>query len=530
MSDDAYRILIIEDCVEDRAAYRRHIARGREQKYQFWETGSAVDGLRMCREISPDCILLDYQLTDLNGLEFLDLFHSEFGETQVSIVMLTGHGNEAVAVQALKKGVEDYLIKGLNSENVAPVVQSAIQKTVLRRQLVEQQRAVDSLSRERVRLISELTKHAAALSEANQRKDEFLAMLAHELRNPLAPIRTGLQIMSMRHDASTVDSVRAMIERQVQHLARLVDDLLDVSRVTHGKIQLHPERVNLASIAARAVESCQDSITRRQHQLTLSFPPAPLEVHGDPVRLEQIVSNLLNNAAKYTPVRGQIWLTGRREGNETVLSVRDTGIGISPELLPRVFDMFIQGDNSLARDQGGLGIGLTLVQLLVKLHGGTVDVQSSGLGQGSEFAVRLPAAATVPAPQQPTCAPPPKKPASLRMLVVDDNIDAANSLAMLLRISGHDVRVDHSGRSALETMESFQPQAVLLDIGMPGMNGYEVAECIRSTAATQPLLIAVTGYGQQNDSEQSRAAGFDHHLVKPVDLADLQELLAAVPR
>jgi PAS domain S-box-containing protein len=366
------------------------------------------------------------------------------------------------------------------------------------------------------------------LREADRRKDEFLATLAHELRNPLAPIGNALQILRMPGvDPATAERSRDVMERQLQQLVRLVDDLLDVSRVMRGKITLHRERVELAAVIARAVETAQPFIEAQGHELTVSVPAEPLTVEADPVRLAQVVGNLLTNAAKYTERGGRIWLTGRREGSEAVLRVRDTGIGIAPEVLPRVFDLFVQVDHAATRSQGGLGIGLTLVQNLVELHHGTVEALSPGLGQGSEFVVRLPLPARGPEAVQPAhdggaARPTPGR----RLLIADDNRDAADSLAWLLRLRGHEVRVAHDGPAALELAEDFRPEVAFLDIGMPGMDGYTVARRLRQLPVLEKIrLAALTGWGQAEDRRRSAEAGFDHHLVKPVELEDLERVL-----
>jgi PAS domain S-box-containing protein len=375
--------------------------------------------------------------------------------------------------------------------------------------------------------ITERKRAEEALKEADQRKDEFLAMLSHELRNPLTPIRNALHILKIADtDADQMVQIRDVMERQVEHLTRLVDDLLDMARITRGQIELRRERVELAAAIARAVETAQPVIDGRGQQLNVALPPEPLCVEGDLVRLAQVFANLLNNAAKYTGLAGHIWLTAERDDGEVRVRVRDDGIGMAPEVVPHIFDLFVQAGRSAARSQGGLGIGLTLVRRLVELHGGTVHASSPGPGHGSEFTVRLPLLATIP-------APPPSQPresrdvaAARRILVVDDNEDVADTLALLLRQGGHEVRVAHDGPAALEAARAYQPEVVLLDIGLPGMTGYEVAQHLRQQPpANLTLLIALTGYGQDEDRRRSSEAGFDLHLTKPVDPADLKRLL-----
>jgi signal transduction histidine kinase/ActR/RegA family two-component response regulator len=377
--------------------------------------------------------------------------------------------------------------------------------------------------------LAERERAERALRDADRRKDEFLAILAHELRNPLAPIRNSLQILRMTgQHHPTAERVSAMMERQVEHMVRLVDDLLEVSRITRGKIELRKELVEVAAVLRSAVETSQPLIEVAGHRLTLAVPPEPLVVHGDPVRLTQVVANLLNNAAKYTDAGGQLGLAARREGGWVAISVRDTGSGISPEMLPRVFEMFTQADHDAARVQGGLGIGLTLVKSLVEMHGGRVAAHSGGTGQGSEFVVHLPLAPARRDARPVVQAKASGARAPRRVLVVDDNHDAADSLSILLRLLGADVRIAYNGPDALDAFSTYQPNVVLLDIGMPGMDGHEVAERIRSQSRSV-ILVGLTGWGQEKDRKRSQAAGFDHHLVKPADVGALEALLTSLP-
>ncbi len=377
-------------------------------------------------------------------------------------------------------------------------------------------------------LLLQSSKTAERLREEAHRKDEFLAMLAHELRNPLAPIRNGVSILQL--DASADPDAREvldMMDRQVEQMVRLVDDLLDVSRILRGKIGLRREVLDLPTLIKQAAETAQPLIDTHHHELTLTFGPGPMHVYGDATRLAQVFANLLNNAAKYTDSGGRIRVDVQSDGDGSITtSVQDNGMGISADMLTRVFDLFSQAERSLDRSQGGLGLGLTLVRRLVEMHGGSVDVSSRGLGHGSEFRVTLPA---VP---QPAARPPAlpqssgSQPAAMRqrILVVDDNRDAADSLARLLLKAGHPVQTKYDGTTALDEMERFKPDVVLLDIGLPGMSGYDVARCIRNSRHNL-LLIAITGYGQEEDRRSAVAAGFDHHFVKPVDLKQLQETL-----
>jgi signal transduction histidine kinase/CheY-like chemotaxis protein len=365
------------------------------------------------------------------------------------------------------------------------------------------------------------------LRNQEQRKDEFLATLAHELRNPLAPIRSGLEVLRIAGDGERGRKTREMMERQVGHMVRMVDDLLDVSRITRGNVALRPERVELRAVLDSAVEASRPLIERAGHVLEARLPRDPLPLDADPTRLAQVLSNLLNNAAKYTPRGGRILVTAERDSGDLVVRVADTGVGIPSDMLPKVFDMFTQVGQSIDGAQGGLGIGLTLVRRLVELHGGTVAADSPGPGQGSTFTVRLPAAARAEAaPATPSAAPSVVSP-PLRILVVDDNVDGAEALALLLGLRGHEVQVEHTGPGAVAAARAFRPELVFLDIGLPGMTGYEVARRLRAEPALQGMrIVALTGWGAEEDRRRAREAGFDDHLVKPVDPARVEAVLA----
>jgi signal transduction histidine kinase/CheY-like chemotaxis protein len=374
--------------------------------------------------------------------------------------------------------------------------------------------------------LAERARAESSLRAGDRRKDEFLAILAHELRNPLAPIRNSLHILQLTAAADpSIAQVGEMLERQVHHLVRLVDDLLEVSRISQGKIELRKESIDLAGVLRTAVEASRPLIDAARHQLRVSIPPEPLTLDADPVRLAQVMENLLNNAAKYTEPGGEIWLTVRAGGGSVRITVRDSGCGISTDMLGQIFDLFTQGDQVGRRAQGGLGIGLTLVKRLVEMHGGSVEAMSKGVGDGSEFAITLPLLHGVePGPSSTLRRHLPVS--SARVLVVDDNHDGADSLGFLLRSLGCEVKVVYSGTEALEMLEPYQPTVVLLDIGMPGMDGHEVARRIRRQPRFGNLmLIALTGWGQEKDLNRTREAGFDHHLIKPADVEALETLL-----
>jgi two-component system, chemotaxis family, CheB/CheR fusion protein len=391
---------------------------------------------------------------------------------------------------------------------------------------------------------TERVKAAERLLEADRRKDEFLAMLAHELRNPLAPILGSIEFLRRARSLDVaetpaptapllgdrVDHALDVLQRQVNQMVRLVDDLLDAGRISRGKIDLRRERVELSSAIGHAAEAIRTASEQRGQQLTVTLPADPVYLNADPIRLTQIVGNLLNNACKFTDDGGRIWLTAERASDglapQVVIRVRDTGVGIAPDRLESIFDMFTQVDTSLERSSTGLGIGLTLVKTLAELHGGTVEARSAGLGHGSEFVVRLPAMVETdtPAPQ-PTTIAPAATPACI--LVVDDNHDAAESLAMLLKLNGHDTHTAHDGLAAVEAAAALRPDVILLDIGLPGLNGYEVARRIRDQRGGdgRPFLVALTGWGQDEDRRRSKEAGFDAHVVKPVNHVALGQLL-----
>jgi signal transduction histidine kinase len=372
---------------------------------------------------------------------------------------------------------------------------------------------------------------AALLSElesANRAKDEFLAMLGHELRNPLSPIVTALELMKMHRDGG--DSERHVIERQVEHLIRLVDDLLDVSKITRGKIELKREIIELSDVVANAVQMASVLLEQRNHALVVDVPRRDLLWEGDPVRLAQVLSNLLTNAARYTPPGGHIRLTARRAADQITISVSDDGIGIAPDMLSRVFDLFVQGQRSLDRAEGGLGLGLTLAKTLVGLHGGTITAASEGLGKGTTFEIRLPAPppAAIASKPRPGSQKLPQGPHAKRILVVDDNVDAAEMLGELLEESGYEVLLANDPIAALKSIEEQDPDVAVVDIGLPVMDGYQLAEKIRqSLPGSHCRLVALSGYGQEHDYRRSKQAGFVEHLVKPVDLATLLRVVDA---
>jgi signal transduction histidine kinase len=492
---------------------------------QLGRSGLAFDVLRaigrddfLTALQSPDCcdlILSDFSLPGFDGLSALALAREHCPE--VPFLFVSGAIGEERAIETLRNGATDYVLKQ-RLERLVPSVVRALRESEERAQ--------------RRRLENELRQRAEALAEAHRNKDAFLAVLSHELRNPLGPIRNALQVLRIHGptDPILVQS-REIIGRQVQTLTQLVDDLLDITRVARGKVQLRTQRCEASALVQRAVEGARSAIQKRCHELTVVIADEPVWLDADPVRIQQILVNLLTNAAKYTDPGGHIHLSVRPEEDRAVFRVRDNGIGIDAKLRAHIFDLYIQAEHALDRSQGGLGIGLSLVRHLVELHGGTIQVVSDGPGKGSEFIVCLPRAtngsSTSVSCKDGETSEVTRSSAGQRVLIVDDNRDGAESLAIMLRLWGHNVSVAFDGPTALLAALQHSPEFVILDIGLPGMDGYDVAqELRRQPGGDARVLVALTGYGQEEDRRRALEAGFDHHLVKPVNPDQLQTLLA----
>lgn len=515
MDKSTVRVLLVEDDRDDYLLTRELFDEMSGQQYVLDWVSDYDTALEVVCRGEHDVYLFDYRLGARDGLELLKEAIDK--NCKAPAIILTGQADREIDVAAMQAGAADYLDKGrLN----ASILERAI------RYAMRHKRDQEELENRVEERTAELARANAALKEADRRKNEFLAMLAHELRNPLAPIQNALRIIRSSEGGATTAS--EMMERQVGQLVRLVDDLLDVSRITRGKIELRTGEIELASSINHSVEAARPVCENGNLDLTVTLPPQPIYLNGDPTRLSQVVGNLLNNACKFTDKGGRIDLVVEREDSRAIIRVKDTGIGIDPDQIPYIFDMFVQADTSLNRSVSGLGIGLTLVKNLVELHNGTVEVYSAGLGQGSEFVVRLP---ILEKRGEPRISPAPSvgiKAAEVkrRILVVDDNVDSAESLAMLMEITGHEVKMAHDGLEAVEKAESFQPEVILLDIGLPKLNGYEAASKIREqTNGKEIKLIALTGWGQEEDRQRSKEAGFDAHIVKPVDHDELTKLL-----
>jgi signal transduction histidine kinase len=477
-------------------------------------------------------VLMDVSMPELDGFELAEIIrqHPRFQRTAIIFVSAI-HLSDLDQLKGYESGAVDYVS--------VPVVPELLRAKVrVFAELYRKTRDSERLTRELEDRVTARTAELEAsmirqvglteqLRDADRRKDEFLALLAHELRNPLAPVVNALRIMEVKSSKDPELSwCREVIERQVTQLTRLVDDLLDVSRITLGKIKLRPERVQLTAVVAGAVEIARPLFEQNRHTFISRLPARPVELNGDLARLTQVLANLLNNAAKFQQEGGRIELTAEQHEAEVHITVRDEGIGIPSHLLGSVFDLFTQGERTLDRSQGGLGIGLSLVKTVIEMHGGSVSATSAGVDRGSEFVIRLPClhTATTNGSESPVAASR-RAAVSRRILVVDDSKDAADSLAMLLSLSGHDVRVAHDGPTALRMASAERPEVLLLDIGLPGMDGYEVCRRARQEGLADALIIAMTGYGQERDRRLSKEAGFDTHTVKPVELEHLMELL-----
>lgn len=461
--------------------------------------------------------LLDVQMPGMDGFELAEMMRGNERTRHVPIIFITASASDNLRkFRGYEAGAVDFIQKPIEWDILRSKANVFFELHRQRQQLAAQRDKLETL--------------AETLTRSDRYKDQFLAMLAHELRNPLTPLRMGLDVLRARPTPERARQIHGVMDRQLDHLVRLVDDLLDVSRISQGKITLRKERVQISEIVESAVEACRPLIENGKHELNVSLPVRQLWLHGDKTRLAQAVGNVLGNAAKYTPTGGNISLHVAREGSEAVIAIADNGMGIPPAMQSSIFEMFTQVREHVTRAQGGLGIGLALVQQFVAMHDGSVTVASEGAERGSTFTLRLPLLAE---PQEARPAPseslPQAQDARLRVLVVDDNVDVAETLGWLLSEMGHDYRLVHDSRLAQDAARDFRPQAVLLDIGMPGMDGYEVCRAFRQDPLLRETpIIAQSGWGQANDKSETARAGFDHHIVKPVGYGDLERVLASV--
>ena len=479
--------------------------------YEVVEAATGTEALRLIRERNPTLVLLDVKLPDMNGRSICAEIKSHSSTASIVVLQTSAsHVESRHRVASLEAGADGYLVEPMEPEELVANVKALLR---MRQAEGERQAALE------------------ALREADRRKDEFLAMLAHELRNPLAPIRNAVEILRMSGDRAVRDRARDLVGRQVEHLARLVDDLLEVSRITRGKVELQRHPVRLSSVVRSALDVGRPHMEAQRHLVeVVNDVPGDPWIDVDPVRMSQVLGNLLHNAAKFTPAGGRIRLSMALTADALQIAVDDNGMGIPADVLPGIFELFAQGDRSLDRSQGGLGIGLSLVRGLVEMHGGTVSASSAGGGQGSRFTVRMPRSILVEAPVGPQPASLPEERRARRVLLVEDNVDAAEAMLLLLREFGHQVHVVHDGHEALEAARQFEPEVVLLDIGLPGIDGYEIARRMRAMPPlAQALIVAVSGYGQEKDRQRSAAAGFDAHLVKPVDPRAFVAVISGAP-
>ncbi|RYE80936.1 MAG: hybrid sensor histidine kinase/response regulator [Myxococcales bacterium] len=498
---------------------------------------SGAEALRRLLEQDFALALLDIQMPELDGLQTAELIRSRERSRHMPIIFLTAFsGSDEQVARAYNLGAVDFLLKPIVPLILRSKVQALVElfrKTEQVKRQAQRLREVEQLEHthrleEASRRWQEarLREQMKDLAEAARRKDEFLAMLAHELRNPMAPIVNAVQVLRLP-DVPAAMTQRALgaIERQVGHMARLVDDLLDVSRINTGKVELRKERVVLQTILDQAVQTSMPLLQKSRHEFVASVPPAPIVLQADGTRLTQVVANLLNNAAKYSKPEGHIELSVATEHPDVVITVRDRGIGIRPEMLEQVFELFVQSDRTPDRSQGGLGIGLTLVKSLVEMHGGHVTAHSEGLERGSEFRVRLPLAPTFSLPPPPLVAPS-SGVVGRRIMLVEDNADVRETLQDFLQLSGHEVTFAEDGPSAVDALLRERPDVALVDIGLPVLDGYGVVKAVRELAPDlTTFFIAITGYGRPRDRELALEAGFHEHLVKPVDTARLLQLI-----
>jgi signal transduction histidine kinase len=524
--DGKVNILLVDDQPSKLLSYEAILS---ELGENLIKASSAREALEALLKTDVAVILVDVCMPEQDGFELVETIRTHHRFEQTAIIFVSAvQMDDLDRLKGYASGAVDYISVPIVPEilraKVAVFVdlyRKTAQLAALNQEL--EQRVVDRTA--------ELGRKEEALRDADRRKDEFLATLAHELRNPLAPMRTSLEILShLDMDQPVVNRACDTMKRQLSQLTRLIDDLMDVSRITRNKLELRLSNVDLKEVIGNAIESSRPTIDAAKQKLEVSLPCEDVAFQADGVRLAQIVSNLLNNASKYTGSKGRIWLDVAIEKGDVLIRVRDNGIGLAQHDLKNVFEPFYQVSRSIERAQGGLGIGLTLVRTIVKMHGGSVGVRSEGYGKGSEFEVRIPLTTTM---QEAANKPQAKdhtnglKMKSHKVLVVDDNKDAAESLTMLLKFSGHEVAVAHDGTEAIEMARSFGPELVLMDIGMPGMNGYDAAKAIRSEPwGKGVVLVALTGWGQEEDRRKTAEAGFDRHLVKPVEFEQVNDLFS----
>jgi signal transduction histidine kinase len=521
MSFQPVPLLIVDDLDENLIALEALL---RSDSVAILKARSGPEALELLLQHEVALALIDVQMPGMDGFELAELIHGNRRTRGIPIIFLTaGRSDDDRHYKGYEAGAVDFLHKPIDPDILKSKVGVFFELHRRHQEIARQRDEIEAAS-------EELRRYTIALKEADQRKDEFLATLAHELRTPLAPIRNGLEILRRQPSADTAEKACELMDRQLSHMVQLIDDLLDMSRVSKGKIVLRRETTPLQAIIAPAIDNARQYVESARHRLRIELTDTPLWIDADVTRIDQIVSNLLSNAAKYTPPGGDILLSASEENGEAVIRVTDNGIGIPANMQSKIFDLFMQVNTSISRSQGGLGIGLALVRNLVNLHGGKISVESAGTDKGSTFTVRLPlvsAPAETPAMSNSTAT---VGTAGLRILVVDDNADSAETTGWLLESMGHpDIRLAHDGPQALAVAAETEPDVILLDIGLPGMNGYDVCrELRRDPRFADTLIVAQTGWGQDRDREMAYFAGFSHHLVKPLNPDDLVALFTRV--
>ena len=530
---DTVKFLLVDDLPENLLSLEAVL---RREGLEMIKASSGVEALEMLLKHDVALALLDVMMPEMDGFELAETMRGNERTRRIPIIFLTaGSADRMRRFRGYEAGAVDYLEKPLEPDILRSKCDVFFELYRQRQQIARQRDTLAASAEENRRLLKESQKYAKALQEADQRKDEFLATLAHELRNPLAPISNSVTILASDRSPKNVrEQALAMMERQVKQMVRLVDDLMDVARITRGKIVLKPERVDVRDILNAAVEISQPLIDQFGHTLIVDLPKSPVWLEADLTRLAQVFSNLLNNAAKYSEPGREIRLSAEADDVFVTVRVKDQGLGMTHETIERIFDMFAQADGSLERAHGGLGVGLTLVKALVEMHGGTISASSPGLNAGSEFAVRLPlaegndAASASDASGQITEAP---SGGGLRILIVEDNEALAQTTGWMIEMIGHDYKLAHNGPDAIDLARTYRPDVVMMDIGLPGMNGYDLCAAMKQEPHLKTtVFIAQTGWGQDEHRQRAKEAGFDHHLVKPVYLELLQETLGKIEK
>ncbi len=506
----------------------------RRDGLQVLKATSAVQALELLLKNEVALALLDVQMPEMDGFELAEIMRGNERTRRIPIIFLTaGSTDRTRRFRGYETGAVDFLQKPLEPDILRSKCDVFFELYRQRQQIAAQRDNLAASAEENSRLLKESQSYAAALKDADRRKDEFLATLAHELRNPLAPISNSVSILASEKSPPQVrEQALGMMERQVKQMVRLVDDLMDVARITRGKIVLKQERVELADVLRTATEISQPMITQFEHRLTINLPKAPIWLDADVTRLSQIFSNLMNNAAKYSEPGKEIRLSAETDGGFVTVRIKDQGLGMTRETMARIFDMFAQADESLERAHGGLGVGLTLVKALVEMHGGTISATSEGVGLGSEFTVRLPLAEGTATKEEPAATPQAAeapKASALRIMIVEDNEALAQTTGWMVEMIGYEYKIANNGPDAIALAREYRPDVVMMDIGLPGMNGYDLCALMKKESYLKDtIFIAQTGWGQEEHRQRAREAGFDHHLVKPVYLELLQDLLGKI--